>query len=182
MPTAIRQGDTIALQTHTKERWLACSGDVCSTSDCPGAIFEGADWNRCWGEVFQIYRPTPGEIRSGDLIGIHFPRQHGNWLGCSGHHCKKTSCPGHPSTRYGFSRGDRWYQCYGEVYRIFAYRKSRGAIINSGDDIMLYFIVARRWVDGEGTVQAINDCPGYEPPRQDKFDHCAHELFTIIKR
>ena len=156
---------------------------MCDTPACPGAIFDGRDWSHnCLGEVFQIYKPIPGFIRSGDIVGIHYPHRRGSWLGCGGHQCRKMSCPGHPSTRYGFSREDRWYQCSGEVYRIFAYRKSRGAIINSGDDIMLYFLAFKRWVNGEGNVEGTSACPGYEPPRKDKFDRCPHEVFTIIKR
>ena len=155
---------------------------MCTTVGCPSAIFEGADWDNCKGEVFQIYKPSPGEIRSGDLVGLHYPLQQANWLGCLGNECKKEPCPGHPSTQYGFEKEDRWYQCNGEVYRIFAYQKNMGDVINSGDDIMLYFLIGRSWVNGEGVVDGKNLCPESEPPRPDKFDLCAHEVFTIIKR
>ena len=180
--TVIRQGDTVALQSHIKEKWLSCSGPECVTNACPGAIFQERDFNHCFGEVFQIYRPSPGDIRSGDLVALHYPQQHAKWLGCLGNVCHKEGCPGHPSTQYGFSREDRWYQCNGEVYRIFAYGKSTGAIINSGDDVMLYFLITKTWVNGEGLIDGKNPCPGSEPPRQDKFDVCAHEVFKIIKR
>ena len=179
--TVIRQGDTIALQTHIKEKWLSCFGHECGTVGCPGAIFEGKDWNNCRGEVLQIYKLSPGIIRSGDLVALHYPLQHANWLGCLNDVCRKERCPGNPSTRCGFATEDSWYQCYGEVYRIFAYGKRRGAIINSGDDTMLYFLNTKTWVNGEGVVEGKNSCPGRAPPRRNKFDVCAHEVFTIIK-
>ena len=92
--TVIRQGDTIALQTHIKEKYFSCHRHLCDTSNCGGALFEGNDWDyRCRGEVFQIYKPTPGEIRSGDLIGLYYPLQPGNWLGCQGFECKKRNLP-----------------------------------------------------------------------------------------
>ena len=88
--TVIRQGDTIALQTHIKEKYLSCHRHLCDTANCGGALFEGNDWDyRCRGEVFQIYKPTPGEIRSWDLIGLYYPLQPGNWLGRQASNAKK---------------------------------------------------------------------------------------------
>ena len=133
--------------------------------------------------MFQIYKPiSSGRICSGDIVGLHYTLQHGKWLGCLGRQCAKKSCPGYPSSRYGFATRDSWYHCYGEVFRIYAYRKKEGDTINSGDDIMLYFINSRKWVNGEGEIEGNNSCPGSAPPHQHKFDVCAHEVFTIIKR
>ena len=181
--TVIRQGDTIALQTHIKEKYFSCWRHLCDTANCGGAVFEGNYWTyNCRGEVFQIFKPSPGDIRSGDLVGLHYTAQSGNWLSCQGNECRKENCPGHPSTRYGFATEDNWYRCYKNVYRIFAYNKGRGATLYSGDNVMLYFLNAKTWINGEGQVEGNNGCPGSSPPSRNKFDICAHEVFTIIKR
>lgn len=178
----IRQGDRIALQTHIKENWLSCWRDRCDTSNCPGAIFDGPDgYKQCMGEAFQIFKPSPGEIRSGDLVGFYTPYKHGYWFSCASTPCLKGSCPGSPNTHYGFANKDLWYRCNGEEFKIYAYRKPVGSIITSGDDIMLYSIYHYAYVNGEGAVEGNNHCPGSSPPQEHKFDTCAHEVFTIIK-
>ena len=64
----------------------------------------GTDWNTCWGEVFEIYRARrPSKVQVGDLVGLHYPRQNGTWLGCAGNKCAKATCPGFPSTSDGFA-------------------------------------------------------------------------------
>ena len=46
-------------------------------------IMTGDDWNTCHGEIFQIYRATgSGQVRAGDLVGLHYPNTPGKWLGC----------------------------------------------------------------------------------------------------
>ena len=177
----IRQGDTIVLQTHIKERWLSCWTHVCQTSDCPGAIFTRSDLHRCRGEVFQIFKPHQGVIRSGDIVGLHYGHSVGYWLGCAGPVCGKAYCPGRPHGHYGFDSKHKWFKCHGEVYKIYAYRKNNGAVINSGDDIMLNVFYKKTWVNGDGVVEGNNHCPGGKPPQEHKFDVCSHEVFTIMK-
>ena len=182
--TVIRQRDTIALQIHIKEKYFSCHRHLCNTSNCGGALFEGSDWDyRCRGEVFQIYKPTPGEIRSRDLIGLYYPLQPGNWLGCQGFECKKKeTCPGHSSIHYGFETRENWLRYYKNVYKIFAFEKGNGAPLYLGDNVMFYLVNTKTWLNGEGRVEGNNQCPESAPPRRYKFDECSHEIFTIIKR
>ena len=169
------------MQTHIKEKYLSCWRPLCDAPSCGGAIFEGSDWtHHCRGEVFQIFKPYPGAIRSGDLVGLHYTAQPGNWLGCRGNECKKETCPGHPSTHHGFTTVDNWYRCYKNVYQIFAYNKRKRAKLYSGDDVMLYFLYSKTWVNGDGRIKGNDRCPEYLPSSRDKFDDCPHEVFKII--
>ncbi len=140
-------------------------------------LFKGSDWNNCWGEVFEIYRAAgPGAVRVGDLVGLHYPRQRGNWLGCAGSHCVKATCPGHPTTAYGFANTDRFFQCYGEVFRIYARGKGSGAIINS-----LYLQGVAQGYD-QDTVKVCPCLGTARPLAHSVYDGCAFETFRVWKR
>ena len=79
-------------------------------------------------------------MRAGDIVGFYYPYQPGFWLGCAGANCANSDCPGSPTTAHGFASEDHWVRCWGEVFRVYANGKSSGTVINSGDDIMLYYI------------------------------------------
>ena len=128
-----------------------------------------------------IYKPTPGEIRSGDLIGLYYPLQPGNWLSCQGFECKKETCPGHSSIHYGFETIENWLRYYKNVYKIFTFKKGIGAPLYSGDNVMFYLVNTKTWLNGEGWVEGNNQCPESAPPRRYKFDECSHEIFTVIQ-
>ena len=72
-------------------RWLSCShGSTCSGTTCPGMLITADDWSNCWGEVIQIYRPLgPGDIQSGDFVGIYYPKT-STWFSFR----KRATCPG----------------------------------------------------------------------------------------
>lgn len=160
---------------------MSCRESECGTSDCPNAFFDPKDSNACLGEGFQIYTTKPSEIKVGDLVGLHYPHQKGNWLACSSY-CGKSSCPGNPTYEKGFSHEDRWFQCFGEVYRIYVYGKNYGDQIISGDLIGLYYIQDKTWLSGGGDKLVKTSCIGSVPPNPSQYDTCAHEIFTIIKR
>ncbi|CAI8020926.1 hypothetical protein GBAR_LOCUS12465, partial [Geodia barretti] len=82
---AITHGATIGLQFEANmAKWLGCAGHPCSGAPCPRLIFTGAEWNNCWGEVFQIYRALgPGAIQSGDFVGLYYGRTR-QWFSLSG--------------------------------------------------------------------------------------------------
>ena len=170
-----------ALQTYRKNYWMSCFEDRCGTSDCPNAFFDAKDSKACLGESFQIYTTKPGEIKSGDLVGLHYPHQKGFWLACSST-CGKSSCPGHPTDALGFSQEDKWLQCFGEVYRIYVYGKSVGSQVMSGDSIALYYVQEKTWLNGGGDKIVKVRCIGPTPPHASQYDTCAHETFTIVKR
>ena len=180
----IYHGNTIALQSHDRAYWLGCPSYPCDRRYCPLVYMRGSEWNSCWGEVFQIYRASgPGQVRVGDLVGLHYPHEYGQWLGCAGSECAKANCPGYPSTPYGFTSEEHWYTCWGEVFKIYAHEKTTGAPIFPDDDIMLYYLQGGVWVSlGYDNVHK-QPCPGtVRPPPHHRFDACAWENFKIWKR
>ena len=181
---ALISGDTVALQTYVRSHWLSCSLPSCYRNSCPRIHIFGNDWINCYGEVFQIYRASgPGRVRVGDLVGLYYPHQAGHWLGCPYEDCYKATCPGIPTITYGFASQDHWFRCFGEVFRIYANGKGNGAVINSGDDIMLYYVQGDTWIAQDDGNTRKQPCPGtVRPPPFDRFDECAWETFTIWKR
>jgi hypothetical protein len=182
---AIRHGDTVAFQTSTRYHWLGCAGTNCIGASHPGMYLTGNDWNDCWGEVFRIYRARgPGTVRVGDLVGIYYPKQRGHWMGCSGNECRRSPCPGNPTNAHGFASQEKWYTCSGEVFKIYARGKASGAIIDTTDDVSLYYLNRGLWVSqGHDTHTMKQPCLGTSrPPASLIYDGCAHEIFKIRKR
>ena len=177
------QGSTIALQHLRQKRyWLGCPNKQCIQTTCPGLYMEGDKWNRCFGEVFRIYRQAGvGPIRVGNVVGLYFPRQ-GAWfsmVGGKGHYGR---CPGVPTKDYGFANWRLWCQCFGEVFRIYARGKSNGAVITNHDHIMLYYMHAKKWV-GFFNPPDFRTCPGTKfPPPPDRYDVCWGEVAEMWLR
>jgi len=185
--TAIRQGSTVAFQPlYNKRYWLGCSHNPCrdGTQSCPGLFMEGNDWNRCAGEVFQIYRASgPGTVKVGDRVGIYYPHQRGRWLGCAGTNCVRATCPGTPTTLHGFQNSHNWVRCYGEVFKIYARGKGIGSDITAHDAVMLFYPRTQSWVKLDTTYVVKHTCPGRVlPPSPDKYDQCWGEVMEIWKR
>lgn len=143
---------------------------------------EGSDWDKCWGEVFTIYRRLgDGNVKVGDEIGLNYPHEGGVWLGCAGKECDKAPCPGIPTHDYGFSDPDKWNQCWGEVYRIFARGKEMGDDIYPLDNIMLYYQRGKNWIGLPAKFADHRGCPGNTlPPPDGKYDVCWGEVYEIV--
>ena len=143
----------------------------------------GSDWTTCGGEVFRIYRALgPGEVQVGDLVGLYY-RLHSKWLGCVGdmHYCYKRSCPGNPSAQYGFQDSERWYRCYGEVFKIYARGKGIGDVIQNHDQITLFHVQQGRWLSyWMDELVHTGPCPGTVRPHQN-YDRCFGEVFEVWK-
>jgi len=187
LPTAIWQGSTVAFQPlYNKRYWLGCSVNPCQggAQDCPGLFMEGSDWTNCIGEIFQIYRARgPGTVKVGDVVGIHRPYQLGHWLGCSQSNCGRSTCPGTPTTAYGFQNTENWLRCYGEVFKIYARGKSLGSAITAHDAVMLFYIQGQNWVALDTTYVGHHTCPGTaRPPPPSKYDRCNGEVMEIWKQ
>lgn len=90
---------------------FGCPGSDCAGSQCPGVFFEGTDWTRSFGEVFQIFHPAgPGRILNGDFVGLYFlcdNKWFSMWHG-RGH---EQDCPGKASTDFSFQDMMRWLHC-----------------------------------------------------------------------
>ena len=165
--TAIHQRNNVAFQSYNRAYWLSCHVSPCkSRYTCPGFAFSGTEWTtNCPSEVFQFYRARgPGPLRVGDVVGIYYPQEAGKWLGCSGGNCVKTTCPGTPSTTYGFQNIEKWTVCPGEVFVIYAQGKTVGSTINKHDIIMLYYLIGNQWVNLASTTVTRGSGPGTTRP------------------
>ena len=183
--TPVRHGSTVAFQAYVKHDWLGCSTTTtsCSKSGCPVLYMEGNDWNTCRENVFQIFRAHGhGDVRVGDLVGLYLTRESGKWFDCSQNACRKSSCPGIASYEYGFDTREKWYRCYGSVFKIYAQGKQLGETITDQDDIMLFYLQGLNWLCTHG---ANNHCtsPGtIRPPPYSRFDLCWGEVYKIWNR
>ena len=163
---------------------MSCAPNPCRRGTCPRLYMEGTEWNNCWGEVFRIYRFSgPGQVRAGEVIAINYPREAGRWFGCAGTYCGKASCPGTPTFAYGMQTHEKWFQCWGEVFKIYARGKALGAPLYSHDDIMLYYLQQGKWVALVGTYPDKRTCPGtIRPPPPFRYDICWGENFELWER
>ena len=171
---------------YNKRYWLSCDFNPCrgGAASCAGLFMEGSDWTNCWGEVFQIYRASgPGTVKVGDVVGVYYPRQPGKWLGCSPSNCALATCPGTPTTTYGFQNSEKWLRCYGETFKIYARGKSLGSAITAHDAVMLFYIQGQKWVGLDTTYVGHRTCPGTaRPPPPDKCERCWGEVMEVWKR
>ena len=177
---SIKSGQTVGIKMTYRNKWLSCSGTWCDKKDCPERYFSKSN-SECWGEVFRIYsQPAKGkDIKVGDKVGLYYPRE-AKWFGCSARHCGKYTCPGNPTHNYGFADNQKWHQCGGEVFTIYAFGKGIGDVIVPKDIIMLRF--GHLWVSLWDDPSDKRVCPGfYLPPNKRKYDQCGGEAFEIYK-
>ena len=145
----------------------------------------GDDWNRCWGEIFEIYRRGGRrDVLSGDTVALHYPRENGKWLSCLNLNCVKGTCPGTPDPDIGFSSTKKWNGCNGEVFRIYARKKIIGTPINSDDDVALLIQKGHKWVSqGYDVSTTKSSCMDKVFPQPDfRFDACEKENFRLWKK
>ena len=177
--TALRQGCRIALQTTNNALWLGCAGGNCVGAPCPGKFFEGAEINNCWGEVFRLFRAAgDGNIRSGDYVGLYYPRE-GRWFSIYNGIGHKEPCPGNPTATYGFHSRSSWSCCGGEVFQVFAKGKGHGAIITDQDTLAFYYPCGRKFVSFQARQVLLSSCINSCPPSSAHFDRCIAETVEI---
>ena len=147
------------------------------------------EWNNCNQNVFQIFRAKGhGDVRAGDLVGLYLTRESGKWLTCHETTCRKEHvCPGTASYEYGFDDPEKWYRCYGAVFKIYAHEKQLGDTVNDQDDIMLFYLRDLNWIGAHGDNDDHDnhhrDCPGdTRPPPDNKYDECDGEVYKIWKK
>ena len=178
----VLHGSKIALQTlYDRPKWLDCTDPKsCTKTGCAKLYMEGDDdWKNCGGEVFQIYRAAgAGNIRVGDNVGLYAGGD--SWFSLHDGKGHKDPCPGAPTIKYGFATQQKWYDCFGEVFQIYASRKPFGDTIQDQDDIALYYVKDRKWVSFTGTNPSLHPCPGeVRPPPPDRFDVCFGEVTKL---
>ena len=146
------------------------------------------DWNNCWGEVFQIYRlGGQGNVIVGDLIGLHYQRVRGQWFSLNAGKSHKSNCPGPPNLSTGFSHYNKWFDCYGDIFKIFAQGidgrvKGNDETIVEHDIIMLYAMKERKYISFSD-VPHLQTCPGnFFPPPAHTYDGCWGEVAELWLR
>ena len=185
----VRHGSTVAFQQFTTD-WLGCckTRTYCYISECPGLYMSENEWRSCSQNVFQIFRAKgSGDVQVGDLVGLYYKREGGNWFDCGGTLCEKNTCPGIAGYEYGFDTPELWYRCYGSVFKIYAHEKQLGDIINDQDDIMLFYLRDLNWIAAHGDNDDHNNhhryCPGdTRPPPDNKYDECDDVVHKIWKK
>lgn len=177
----ISHGHTIGVQSVAHSvYWLSSYRSTYERRSCPGWYITEADKNTCDDERFTIYRASgPGIVRTDDLIGIYSQRR-SSWLGCAGSPCRRDYCPGTPSTTYGFQDIERWYRCYGAVFKIYARGKGIGEAIEEHDHVLLFHLQRQQWfsmyVD---TVRVLSCVITARPPPIEYYDWCGAHSFEI---
>lgn len=162
---------------------MGCSGKNCKRDSCPSLYMSCAEWAKCRGTVFQIYRMKgAGPVRVGDVVGFYYPAGR-NWLSLAAGVADRRTCPGIPTVTHGFANKRKWSGCWGEVFRIYARGRSSGDVIYEHDDVMLYYVNKRQWVGLVGNNRAdLRSCPGTTlPPPVDKYE-CYGEVFELWKQ
>lgn len=144
---------------------------------------EGGDWDNCREQAFKIYRQNgPGSVAVGDTVALYYPVD-GEWFGCYNTDCKTSSCPGSPNPTHGFATQDHWDLCLGEVFRIYARGKNNDDIIDTDDDIVLFYPRDVKWVyqGYDGNTRKSTCLGNSKPPPASRYDGCAYETFKIWK-
>ena len=176
----VTHGSKIALQPlYDKTSWLSCENKVCGKATCPPLFVNGGDWSKCAGEVFQIFRCAgPGVVKVGDFVGFYIAEE---WLSMVAGRGQRAPCPGTPTVNYGFSAQDKWNQCWGEVFQIYAKGKSIGDAIENHDDVTIYYVQEKKWVGLVGNYPpGYATCPGQtRPPPPDRYGKCWGEVFEL---
>ena len=170
----------IALQTFFDgPKWLDCADNNCKNEGCAKFYMEGDDWKTCGGEVFQIYRAAgAGNVQVGDAVGLYL--RDNQWFSLHAGKGHKDPCPGAPTIKYGFATRQKWYDCFGEVFQIYAHRKYYGDTIQDQDDIALYYVKDKKWVSFKGSITHLHPCPGEtRPPPPDRYDVCFGEVAKL---
>jgi hypothetical protein len=177
-------GSTAALQMLQNNHWFTCFGSLCTSTTCPGRFFDGDDWIHCWGAVYRIVRPRgAGHILTGDFVGLYFPRG-SNWFSASNGGGHRANCPGTFNEEYGFESLEKWFECGGEVFQVFAKGKGYGETITDQDTLSFYYTVDRTYVqfltDTVVTSQCMLEKSGNKrPPSDEAFDKCLSDSVEI---
>ena len=105
-----------------------------------------------------------------------------NWFSMYKGQGHKARCPGQPTIAHGFQTKLRWFLCFGEVFKIYARGKPNGTPITDHDDIMLYYIHAKKWA-GFFDPPDFRTCPGTNrPPPPNRYDVCWGEVAELWLR
>ena len=178
----VLHGSKIALQTlYSKPLWLDCdTHHFCVKAGCPKLYMEGDDWKNCRGVVFEIYRAAgAGNVKVGDFVGLYF-RPKKEWFSVYGGQAHRSVCPGTPNVKYGFATREKWEECVGEAFQIYASGKYYNDPIKDHDEVAFYYAKDKKWVSFVGSPPHLDPCPGEtRPPPAERFDFCYGEVAEL---
>ena len=183
----LRSGSTIALKLSSRSfwgsaLWLSLWRYWSSSSTCPGDTFEGKK-DECWAEVFEIYRlHGGGNINTGDLVGIYYPREQ-EWFSMWEGYGRKSDCPGRPNVGHGFEGENHHIKCWGEVFRVYAKGKRNGVRIKDGDTLAFYYVFRERMVEVNPSGTELGQCLlstiSNSQSNDGAFNNCKSETVTL---
>ena len=182
--SVLDHGCTVGLQLLQNDRWLGCAGSHCIGATCPGLFFDGNEWSACYGEVFRIVRPLgAGHILTGDFVALYYPRE-SNWFSVFTGRGQKSPCPGTFNEQHGFVRFEKWFECGGEVFQVFAKGKGYGETITDQDTLSFYYPLGRTYVKFLIDQVVASQCmleksDNKRPPSNEAFDRCLSDSVEI---
>ena len=102
----------------------------------------------------------------------------------NGGYGRKTTCPGLPTTTYGFVNAYRWYICGSEVFQIYARGKTIGATITDQDTVALYCYSCNSYLKFTTSSVTMSKCliqksAGNSFPHVGAFDQCKGDSVEI---
>ena len=180
--TPLKDHDYLRLQfLGANGAWLGCWDTVCDLRSCPSHNNNYQNFHVCTGEIFQIIGKGSqyGYIKSGQQIRLRYVYAGNIWMGCPlNNRCDHRDCPGSTVQARDFNR------CGGETFVIYARGKKNGAVIYSGDVVMLAiggkFVSIRGRNDEDDT--SLDDCPVGEPPAYLSYGICSNDAFRVYRK
>ena len=90
---------------------------------------------------------------------------------------RKLDCPGNPNIATGFNEHHRWYQCWAEVFIVYANGKSNGEQIMEGDHLALFYPASPSHVWFDTNQATLSQCMRERSNHDNKpsyraFDEC----------
>ena len=164
--------------------WLGCNPYNCLGSPCPRMFFEGYDWIRCYGEIFQIVKTEfHGPVKSGDSVHLYYVHDK-KWFSVYGGRGHKEFCTYIWSLEGGFKPEDRLFVCNYEIFIVYAKGKRVGEAITDQDTLSFYNDIENSYVQFLNDRVILSQCMleksgNSRPPTDAAFDECISDSVEI---
>jgi len=178
----LRDHDYLRLQfLGARNSWLGCPQPVCGLYMCPSRDNYYQNFEKCYGEVFQIIAEGSihGYVKSGQHIRLRYVHQPKTWMGCaSNNRCEQKTCSGTLLQARNFSK------CGEEILRLYARGKKDGEIVYSGDVVMVYYSGRYVAIQGQDNRDetSLDFCPATNPPAYLSYGICSKNVFRVYRK